>query len=213
MAGNTTQSGKIAVGKGAALTADAMDAAESFVRGLNLDKKTTLRMRLLTEEVLEMLKGTAEDFSGLFWLEADDAECRICIDGAAELDLAAEKSLLSVSRDGKNVSVKGFTARLTQFVRHYREYVARLNALMNLSSGLYPEDFMYIGAMQPSSETTDVMWSMNDYRKFLLDDTHASAQLAADRDELEKSIIGNLADDVHVGVKEDRIKITVIKKL
>ena len=207
------QSRKIAVGKGAALTAEAMDAAEAFVKTLELDDKTALRMRLLTEEVLEMLRGMLDGFSGLFWLETDGRECRICIDGAADVDLAAERSLLSVSRDGKNVSVRGFTAKLSRFVRHHKEYMARLNALMNLSSALCPEDYLYIGAMHPDYEMQDVTWSMNDYRKFLFDDESASEQLAADRDELEKSILGNLADDVQVGVKEDRVRITVIKKL
>lgn len=214
MAGKITQSRKIAVGKGAALTAEAMDTAEAFVKELRLDDKTTLRMRLLAEEVLEMLRGMLDEFSGLFWLEADERECRICIDGTADVDVAAEKSLLQVSKDGKNFAVKGFTAKLTQFVRHHKEYIQRLNALMNLSGGIYPEDYLCIGATQPSLDAADVAWSMSDYKKILLDDMNAaSAQAAEARDELEKSILANLADDVKVGVKEDRILITVIKEL
>ncbi len=210
---NPTQSRRIAVGQGAALTAEAMDAAEAFVKTLDIDGKAALRMRLLTEEVMELLRSMVDGFSGLFWLEADDKACRICIDGSADIDLAAERSLLSVSKDGKNTAVKGFTAKLSQFVRHYKEYMERLNALMNLSSAICPEDYLYIGSMHPGYEAPEVTWSMNDYRKFLLDDKNASEQIAADRDELEKSILANLADDVQVGVKDDRVRITIIKNL
>lgn len=213
MAEKCRESRKIAVGRGAALTAEAMDAAEAFVHELKLDPKATLRMRLLTEEVLEMLRSMLDGFSGLFWLEADDKECRICIDGTAEVDLAAEKDLLSVSSDGKNTAVKGFTAKLTQFVRHHKEYIARLNSLMNLSSAAYSDDYLYIGTLQPRADASAVMWSMADYRKLLFEDEAAAGQIAADRDELEKSILGNLADDVKVGVKEDRVRITVIRRL
>ncbi len=162
MADKITESRKIAVGKSAALTVEAMDVAEAFVQGLNLDQKAALRIRLLTEEVLEMLKGMVDGFSGLFWLEADSEECRICIDGVAEVDIATEKDLLSVASDGKNASVKGFTAKLTQFVRHHKEYLARLNALMKLGSGLCAEDYLYIGAIHPNPEATEVLWSMCD---------------------------------------------------
>ena len=207
------QSPKIAVGKGAAPTAEATDMAEAFVNGLALDAKTSMRMRLLTEEVLEMLKGMVGAFSGLFWLEADDKECRICIDGTAEIDVAAERDLVSVSKGGKNASVKGFTAKLTQFVRHHKEYMQRLSGLMELGGAVYPEDYLYIGPMHPTYEMVDVTWTMNNYKHLLFDDLQDDARAAADRDELEKSILANLADDVQVGVKEDRIKITVIKKL
>ena len=214
MAGKRTESPRLAVGKGAALTGEAMDLAEAYVKSLNLDEKTTLRMRLLSEEVIEMLKGMVNEFSGVFWLESDGAACRICIDGTAEVDLAAEERLLSVSSDGKNVSVKGFAAKLSQFVRHHREYMERLSDIMNLSGAINPEDYLYIGAMHPGYDINEVVWTMNDYRSYLFgDEFYNDDQVKADREELEKSIIGSLADDVQVGVKDDRIRITVIKKI
>ena len=207
------ESRRLAIGRSAAPTAEAMDMAEEFVNGLALDPKAALRMRLLTEEVLELLKGIVDGFSGLFWLESDEKECRICIDGTAEVDLKAERDLLAVSSDGKNASVRGFTAKLTRFARHYKEYLDRLNALMNLSGSVCSEDYLYIGAIQPAGEAREVLWSMLDYKKFLDEDESAAEQIAADRDELQKSILGNLASDVRVGVKEDRISITVVRAL
>ena len=209
-----TQSRKIAVGKNAALTSEAMDAAETFVNSLDLAPKTALRMRLLTEEILEMLKSMVGQFSGLFWLEADGKECRICIDGTAEVDVDAERDLLSVATDGKNASVKGFTAKLSQFLRHYKAYISLLAERMNSGAGAFAEDFLFMGATQPDFGASEISWSMSGYKTFLLDDTHAkTAQIEEARDELEKSIVASLADDVKVGVKDDRIQITVIKKL
>ena len=58
----------------------------------------------------------------------------------------------------------------------------------------------------------ELVWSLCDYRQYLSDDSHLTEQAEEDRDELEKSIVANLADDVKVGVKGDRITITVVKK-
>ncbi len=204
------ESKRLRVSSDVAAISACADEAERFVDGLSLDKKSTLRIRLLTEEILEMVRSMVGTFAGDFWLESDSGECRICMKSVAVINVAKEKDLLSASKDGKNESVKGFTAKLSQFIRHHKEYLSKI---MDAGAEYVPLDYMYIGAIGQNYGGSEVMWSLYDYRTYLYDEAHISEQVEEDRDELEKSIVANLADDVKVGVKGDDITITVIKKI
>ncbi len=203
------ESRKLRVGGSTELTEAAMNEAESFVASLRLNEKTALRMRLLTEEIIEMVKSMAGVFDGLFWLEAGGGECRVRIEGKAEMDVGKEKTLVSASSTGRNDSVKGFTAKIANFIRHHKEYLGYL-----ADPGMaFDGDYLYIGAMDFGPDMAETVWSLQGYRSYLADSENGSEQVEEDRDELEKSIVGNLADDVRIGVRGDDISITVIKKI
>jgi len=55
------------------------------------------------------------------------------------------------------------------------------------------------------------IWSLQTYRTGLETQRLDNAEADAAWDELEKSIVGKLADDVVVGVKGDRIEIVITK--
>ena len=57
------------------------------------------------------------------------------------------------------------------------------------------------------------MWSMIDYRNALKEDidTNAGSKLAWD--ELEKSIVASIADDVIVGVQKDKVQLTIVYRM
>ena len=203
---------KISVGKDESQIGAAMDKAESFITRLSLDHKTTMRVRLLTEEVLEMIRAMVGEFTGTFWIEAEGDECRICVNGTADINMEKEKELLSASKDGTNVSVKGFSAKLSQFMRHNKEY---MNEFFKISGDYAPiySDAIYMQGLSCTSFTTEYIWSMHDYSAYIYDDTNLNEEVEEKRDELEKSIIASLADDVRVGVKGDDITLTVVKKV
>ena len=188
----------------------AMNEAECFIKNLNLDDKTALRVRLLTEEVLEMLKTMVGEFTGSFRVEVVNGEFRIHIDGTAEIDLDKEEELLSVSKTGENISVKGFTAKISQFIKHHKEYLNNLFDAMGENPSI---DYMHLGPMDGYISQTALMWSMSEYKDYLESGKLAAEYAEEDLDELEKSIVASLADDVQVGVKDDDITITVIKKI
>ncbi|MBR5336611.1 MAG: hypothetical protein IK152_01360 [Lachnospiraceae bacterium] len=207
---NITGSRRLEVGNDNSKVSAAMNEAENFLKELNLDEKTTLRIRLLTEEVLEMVKTMVGEFKGEFWVESTGKEFRIHLDGTAEIDLEKERELLSASKDGVNVSVKGFGAKISRFIRHHSEYMDELLDAMGEST---TADFMYVGAMDGCISQTSMAWSMMQYKQYLESGQEQGQQIEEDLDELEKSILANLADDIKVGVKDDDITITVIKKI
>ena len=57
------------------------------------------------------------------------------------------------------------------------------------------------------------MWSMEDYRKALQQNKDSNEGMMHAWDELEKSIVASIADDVIVGVKNNRVQMTIIYKL
>ena len=207
---NVTGSRRLQVGNDNSKVSAAMNEAESFLKELNLDEKTTLRIRLLTEEVLEMVKTMLGEFQGEFWVECTGKEFKIHLDGTAEIDLEKERELLSASKDGVNVSTQGFGAKISQFIRHHGEYLDELLDAMGEST---TSDFMYVGAMDGCISQTSMAWSMMQYKQYLESGQEEGERIEEDLDELEKSILANLADDIKVGVKDDDITITVIKKI
>ena len=74
---------------------------------------------------------------------------------------------------------------------------------------LYPENAIYsasfIAYQLETSVLLDDQWTLNRYRD-------AERNNSEPWDELEKSIIANLADDVVVSVKGNNVEIAIIKK-
>ena len=185
-------------------------ATEEFARALGLDKRDALRLDLLTEETLGMVKALVEDYYGQLWFEDQGKRCEIHLQATADMNADRREELLSVSSTGRNAAAKGFMAMLKDvlsgamhsFGRTMNDYgreVARYGIVNPADVGGFAVD-----AMVP-------IWSLQTYRTGLETQRLDNAEADAAWDELEKSIVGKLADDVVVGVKGDRIEIVITK--
>ena len=81
---------------------------ESFAWYAKLDKKSTLRVCLLVEEALGMVKAMVQDYYGCLWFSGDEHSIEIHLEFTADMDAGKKHELLSVSSSGANASVKGF---------------------------------------------------------------------------------------------------------
>ena len=183
---------------------------EEFARGLGLGKHESLRLELLTEETLGMVKALVDDFYGQIWFEGEGKRCEIHLQATADMNADRREELLSVSSSGRNAAAKGFMAMLKDVVsgavhsfgrsmNDYGREVARYGIVNPADVGGFAVD-----AMVP-------IWSLQTYRTGLETQRPDNAEVDAARDELEKSIVGKLADDVVVGVKGDRIELVIVK--
>ena len=183
---------------------------EEFARGLGLDKHESLRLELLTEETLGMVKALVDDFYGQIWFEGEGKRCEIHLQATADMNTDRREELLSISSSGRNAAAKGFMAMLKDVVsgaihsfgrsmNDYGREVARYGVVNPADVGGFAVD-----AMVP-------IWSLQTYRTGLETQRLDNAEADAAWDELEKSIVGKLADDVVVGVKGDRIEIVITK--
>lgn len=165
----------------------------------NLDKKQTMRLRLLAEELVGMLPELLEFGKGEFWVESDDKSFALHVSLSPDESLTMEKreKLLAVSSSGKNAAAVGIMAKIkiaAQFM-----LVDYQDNLMNTPA------FYDCGLSSEAISSCSVVWSLNTYRQ------KVEAEKGAPWDELEKSIISNIADDVLVGLQDKKVDITVKK--
>lgn len=165
-----------------------------------LDLKQSQRLRLLSEELVDMLPELLSYASGDFWVEAEGSSFELHVSLVPEkLSSDVRDKLLSVSSTGKNSAAVGILNKIRIaaeiLISDYAE--ASAAAPINL-------DFFNMGISQDYGLYTSA-WTLNSYRQ-------EAKKNNEDWDELEKSIIANLADDVLVGIKGNRVDIVAKKK-
>ena len=202
-------SDKFMVNSDAGRMAAARYATENFAWQIKLDKRDTLRLDLLVEETLGMVKATLEDSYGQIWFTADGKACEIHFEATADMDADRKDRLLDLSSTGKNAAAKGFMAKLGEVISGAMHGFGR-------TMDAYGQESMKYGIVHtpsPMSGNADMMtiWTLQTYRNDLNQASGSGSAAEEALDELEKSIVAKIADDVVVGVKGDRINL-VIKK-
>ena len=184
-------------------------ATESFAWRIKLNKRDALRLDLLVEETLGMVKAMLDDFYGQIWFVGDDKRCEIHFEATANMDADKKQELLSVSHTGKNASAKGFMAKLGEVVS---------GALYGFGQtfALYGQEVIQYGVVHTPdtfAPSLDMMpiWTLSAYRNNLQQARGSDGAAEEAWDELEKSIVASIADDVVVGIKGDHIKLVITK--
>ncbi|MBR3299636.1 MAG: hypothetical protein IKI64_10640 [Clostridia bacterium] len=186
---------------------EALAQVEKVAAYKELGEKNRLHLRLLTEEMMGMMRALTGDREAVFWLEDNDDS------GAFELHLlsktrmnaALRSSLLEVSSSGRNSAARGVTGKLRDLFERMMEPAAEggdfeLITLMdhsfaNAEFGMLPMS----GAEQ---------WSLRSYKAAAEDGKTPKEAW----DELEKSVVAKLADDVQIGISGSSVEMTIIKK-
>ena len=166
-----------------------------------LTHKQALQLRLICEEFDGMLPNIIDDFDGSFWIEFENGVCKACASiEFKEFSIAKKEELIGISKDNKNASAVGITGKIRSFVED-----------MLLDDVNVPAHSIYSEAMCMSTGFGEDInypytWTLENYKN--------QAKKAKEEawDELEKSVIASIADDVIVGVKGKRADIIVIKK-
>lgn len=159
-----------------------------------LDAKKTLRLRLLAEELMGLLRELAEDFEGKFWIENKGMHFTMytTLRTWDDMNRRIKSDLISVSTQQKNAAATGIVGKIRDIVENM----------------LYPKDSYYNASFVAYQLETAVLledsWSLDRYKK-------SQKDKAEPWDELEKSIIANLADDVTVSVKGKQVEIVITK--
>ena len=167
-----------------------------------LTHKQTLQLRLLCEEINGMLPNIIGNFSGGFWIDFEDGVCKVNVSIRIP-DFNAEKKdkLIGIAKDKKNSAVVGIAGKIRDAIENFfldeaaAEAFDTSSAFLHLSTG-YSEGVDY-----------SYLWRLGEYRSSVTRDSKSE-----EWDELEKSVIASVADDVIVGVKGKRADIIVVKK-
>lgn len=167
-----------------------------------LTHKQTLQLRLLCEEMDGMLPKIIDGFDGDFWIEFEDGVCKV--HASIEIDrFTAEKKkeLVAVSKNKKNAAVSGIGGRIRSVLE---DMFLDENVIRNYDISM--QSFNFANAFAVGTNYS-YMWSLDQYKSSV--DKNEKAE---DWDELEKSVIASVADDVVVGVKGRRADIVIVKK-
>ena len=198
--------------------AKALAETDRFTEENGLTGKDALHLRLLAEETMSMVRAMAHQFHALFWLEKDDEKGYIVrLMAKTEMDINKKNDLLSVSTSGKNAWAKGFMGKIGEIIENgilnycevvnlQQEYCGGFVNYGNMGAGLSEDMPVEVSA----SVEEQVLWSLNDYRKSLSELKDENDPASEAWDELEKSIVANIAKDVIVGVKKDKVDMTII---
>lgn len=166
-----------------------------------LSHKQTLQLRLICEEFDGMLPNIIDDFDGSFWIDFENGVCKACASiEFKKFSIAKKEELIGISTNNKNASAVGIAGKIRSFVEDM--LLDESNAACH---SIYAES-MCIATSFGEDLNYPYMWTLENYKN--------EAKKATEEawDELEKSVIASLADDVIVGVKGKRADIIVIKK-
>jgi len=180
-----------------------------------VDAKKALRLRLLAEELTGMLKELSGDYEGEFWLEQEELRFALITDIYVNevMDNKTKKGFIDVSSSKKNAAAKGIMGKIRDVVENmmYAE-----NAAYTSNDAMSQiETAMMLGAEAQCGYTGVIVdnivdnimldcWSLNAYKDKQRDKEEPW-------DEIEKSIIANIADDVTVSVKGNHVEIVITK--
>ena len=163
---------------------EALAMTERLSTDSGLDKKDKLHLRLINEELIGLLQSLKGDVGAEYYLEVSGQDYELHLN--AEVELTPEmKNKFIASWSKENTESKGFSGRLKEV----------------------------IGSALISRKDPVLYWSMGDYkeeieRKARFKDNGSSNAM----DELERSIIANLADDISIKIEGNRVEIVVYKK-
>lgn len=167
-----------------------------------LDHKQTLQLRLLCEEIDGMLPNIIDDFEGDFWIEYEKDVCKVNVSvKIPELNVNKKAELIGIAKDKRNVAAVGIVGKIRNAIEDYFLDEDVMNAFM-VSADEARLSMEYSGMADYS-----YLWSLEQYRASAQQEEQAGAW-----DELEKSVIASVADDVIVGVKGKRANIAIVKK-
>ena len=186
----------------------ALDLTEKTAQSMGLSSRDTLRLRLLAEEMMSMVRAITGSFTAEYWLEHEGTTCKLVLSAKSELDYGKRSEFLSVSTTGKNTAKVGLMEKIRGiFEAGLYGMEQSFAAQAEYGVGMYSAGMM--GAVDAGMTEAIYSWSMQKYRNEV---ESKRTEYPDVWDELEKSIIANLADEVSVGVTKNCVELTVQKK-
>ena len=182
----------------------ALQQAEAVAAYKSLPQKDGLHLRLLAEEMMGMLRALAGEQEADFWIEDEAEAFRLHLKAEMQMNAELREKLLSASTSGKNAAAKGISGKI-------RDVFSRLLEGSG-DVGVYAAGFSapHMEAMPVSSaafvaKNAPVTWSFNKYK------ASAAAEEEA-WDELEKSVLARVADEIEIAIAGGFVEMIVYKK-
>ena len=174
---------------------------EKTAQYCELEHEQELQLRLLAEELTGMVESITGEYKGLFWIEAEDNHFRLHLQMEKPQEEKTREQLLSISSKGQN-AVPGVMGKIRNLFENCMDHYEELEkyGIQNGMGSTCLGD-MYAGCV---TNTDSIAWSLKDYET-------AMPEESEEWDELEKSIVASLSDDIVVDMKKGRAEIVIYK--
>lgn len=182
----------------------ALGQAEKVAAYKGLSVKDALHLRLLTEEMMGMMRSITGETKGQFWIEDAEGVYYLHLQVNTRMTMEKRESLLNVSTSGRNENARGLMGRLRDFFDRGSD-VDVIQASPMLMSGMYEHS---------SSPSLDWEWRMTQYQNAVEDGVRRNDSTAREAwDELEKSVVAHAADEVQIAIRGQTVEMILTKKL
>ena len=175
--------------------------SEKVAEYIGLDHKQAMKLRLICEEIDGLLPNITDEFEGDFWIEHEDGTCKVNVSiTVPEFNATKKKELIALANDKRNAAASGIVGKIRNAIENFFLSEGSTNALDTSSITFH--------AATGYSEGVDYsyLWTLQQYKGTM------EKEKTEDWDELEKSVIASVADDVIVGVRGNRADIVIVKK-
>ncbi len=163
-----------------------------------LSPKNAMHLRLLAEETMAMMRAITGDLDGEFWIEDQDGVYELHLKVETLVDAQTREQLLSASSTGKNEATRGFMGKIRAFFQPTGE------------APVFASGFTVGGPQMYGSYE----WSMEDYRAQLRQYREKNVEGSQEAwDELEKSVVSRVADNVKVSILGRTVEMTIAKAM
>lgn len=197
----------------------ALQEANKFSQYMEYDRKSALRVKLLVEETFGMTNAITEKFRAEFWLEGEQGgKCLIHLMLHTDMDIMKKRELIDASKNKKNAAYPGLAGRIREmiedsiYLKEHPEQQEQITTAKQYAWIGMADLSMAPGAPMPMEQ---YVWSLEDYRQSVekaMESEKDPKEAEGAWDELEKSVLTHLADDIRVAVKGNDAEIVVEKK-
>ncbi len=198
------RTGKLWISGAVRRNSDADDILQDFAEKNGIAGNDFQHLRLLTEETMGMANHLLKDFDGEICLESTESGYEIIL----EADVRESETGEPAPAD----SPDGFMAKIAGIMNcsYMFENVAEMPEDL---AGMLP-DYMSYGMRNSGDGTAWAgRWSLSAYRYSLQERRKVNPEAEPVLEELEKSIVAQLADEVTIGIQGHRVRLAISKKL
>ena len=181
--------------------AEAEEILRAFAEKAGISGKAFQHMSLLTEEIMGMANHLLKNFEGEIWLEDRPGGYAILLE--ADVQESTEEI---------PGSPRGFMAKIAEMLNcsYMFENVGEMPEDL---AGMLP-DYMSYGIRNRESDPVWAgRWSLSAYRTSLQESLKRNPGAGPVLEELEKSIVAQLADEVTIGIHGRRIRLVISKSV
>ncbi len=206
------QTEKIKVSNNGTGMDEARELTQKTADLIGLKGKDNFHFCLLSEEMLSMISAMVGDFEAYFWIKEENKKCEFHLDAESKVDYAKKRELISVATNKKNAFSMGIMEKIREMTEGFL-YDVEESFKFQSEYGTGILDYGTLGMTGSEISSAVYSWSMQKYKESLKNNENENDETVSEAwDELEKSIIANIADDVQVGIKNNMISIVILKK-